>query len=125
MLITTSPSLDSIYGLNVNAKIDRASNKYLYIDNNLSSLDDFINTIYRKTNPIYNNLTELKAPDPTHIQVSYNDESYTIPISDYNKPIFFNNPIKMYDNVKLLFIREIAGTPLKLSIAEMTVRGYK
>jgi len=43
-----APSLDSIYGLNINAKIDRASNKYLYIDNNLASLDDFINTIYRK-----------------------------------------------------------------------------
>lgn len=117
-----APNTTSIYGTNLKATTDLATMKKLNIGNNIDTVENFISTVYRKSNPLYNPLTELQAPDPTHIQVSYGNESHIIPIENYNQDIQFTNPLVNFTNVQLLFIRNFIGTTLNLSVAEMTIR---
>ncbi len=117
-----APANIAPYGTNLIAKLDNRTRTTVDISSGFEDLVSFITNVYRKTNPIYNPLTELQAPDPTHIEVRYNGETHLIHINEFKQPISFDQQITPYTNVELVFIRQIASDYYKLSIAAMTVR---
>lgn len=117
-----APSNVPYFGTNLRAMRDNLTFNRITIDNNIDTVEHFISKLYRTTSPLYNVTNELEAPDPTHIEVKYQDKSITVPISDYKKEFIFDVAIPNYANIEILFLKETISGMLKLSIASLTVR---
>ena len=94
----------------------------MYIGNNFTTVQEFINKVYRPTAPLYNPLTELEAPAPTHIEVCYQDKTVFMPIANYDQEVIFPATVNKLSNVEIVFYKETVTGYLKLSVASMLVR---
>lgn len=110
------------YGTNLRATRDGVVNTKIQVHNNFNTVEEFIAKLYRPTIPLFNPLTELEAPDPTHIEVRHLNESVFKPISAFKDEFIFTSPIQAFDNVEVIFHKETISGYLKLSIASLTVR---
>lgn len=116
------PTTVPYYGTNLKATRDPATNTKIEIHNNIQTVDEFITKFYRPTIPLFNPVTELEAPVPTHIEVRYLNETILKPVSDFKEIFTFSVPVPMYTNVEVIFHKETISGYLKLSIASLTVR---
>lgn len=116
------PSSQPYYGTNLRALRNAAVHSKVYIGNNLSTVQEFINKVYRPTAPLFNPLTELEAPAPTHIEVCYLDKTVFIPIASYNSEVIFPVNVPKLSNIEIVFYKETVTGYLKLSVASMLVR---
>lgn len=116
------PTTVPYYGTNLKATRDPATNAKIEIHNNIQTVQEFIAKLYRTTIPLYNPITELEAPEPTHIEVRYLNETILQPIANFKEIFMFSTPIPQYSNVEVIFYKEVLSGYLKLSIASLTVR---
>ena len=116
------PTTVPYYGTNLKATRDPATSTKIEIHNNIQTVDEFITKFYRPTIPLFNPVTELEAPTPTHIEVRYLNETILKPIADFKEIFMFSVPVPMYTNVEVIFHKETISGYLKLSIASLTVR---
>jgi hypothetical protein len=116
------PTSVPYYGTNLRATRDGVVNTKIEVHNNLTTVEAFIDKLYRPTMPLFNPLTELEAPAPTHIEVRHLNESVFKPISAYTEEFIFTSPIQAFANVEVIFHKETISGYLKLSIASLTVR---
>lgn len=116
------PSPGAYYGTALRATTDPATRKKVSIHNNIGTADEFIDKLYKPTNALYNPTTETQPLRPTHIEVTYQDESVVIPVTDYASPVQFLQEIPYLRNVRLVFMRQSTQGFLKLSVAALTVR---
>lgn len=119
---TQVPSGNMTYGKNLRAVRDNTVQTKITVHNNYTSVDHFIANLYKPTYALYNPLTELEAPLPTHMEVTYHGESFFVPISEFGKTFVFSKPVTKYDNVEIVFHKQTVTGYLKLSIASLTVR---
>lgn len=110
------------YGSNLRAVRNEAVHQKIYIGNNFSTVNEFINKVYRTTAPLYNPLTETEAPAPTHIEVCYLDKTVFLPINNFDEEIIFPVSVPKLSNVEIVFYKQTVSGYLKLSIASMLVR---
>ena len=116
------PSPGAYYGTNLRATVDSATRKKVSIHNNIATVDEFINKVYKPTNALFNPATETTPLRPTHIEVSYVNESVVLPISDFSSAIQLTQEVQTLSNVTVTFLRQSTSGYLKLSVAAMTVR---
>ena len=116
------PSPGPYYGTSLRATIDPATRKRLTINNNLNTVQEFINKLYTPTNSLYNPATETTPPQPTHIEVTHLGQSVVLPITDYASAIQFTNEFTVLRNVQIVFMRQTPQGYLKLSVAALTIR---
>lgn len=116
------PSSVPYYGTNLKALRNATVNQKVYIGNNLQTTQDFIDKVYRPTMPLFNPLTELEAPEPTHIEVCYLDKTIFTTVDDYDQEFSFDVNVPLLSNVEVVFYKETVTGYLKLSIASMLVR---
>lgn len=119
---TQVPSTTPYYGTNLRAIRDNITHTKIFINNNITDLTTFINTIYKTTNPLYNPLTEIEAPIPTHLEVKHLNESIIVPISQFTQQFVFTHQLNLFSNVELIFLKETINGYLKLSVANITIR---
>lgn len=110
------------YGAELKAVRNGTFQQKVYIGNNCTTVDQFINKLYKSTQPLFNPLTETEPPAPTHIEICYLDKSVFTTITNYNKEVVFDIPVKLLDNVEIVFYKETVTGYLKLSIASLLVR---
>ena len=116
------PTTVPYYGTNLRALRDNITHTKITIGNSIDTTAEFITKLYRTTTPIYNVLTELEAPDPTHVDVMYLNETKRIPIDEYKNAIEFSTPVPLYSNIEVVFLKETISGYLKLSVCSLTVR---
>lgn len=116
------PSPTAYYGTNIRATVDAPTQRKLSIGNNLPTVTEFINKVYKTTHPLFNPVVETSAPTPTHIEVRHGGESVIIDIQNYQTPVQLQNPVPPLATVDLVFLRQTTSGYLKLSVAAMTVR---
>lgn len=116
------PTNTHYYGTNLKAIRNSTTQTKITIDNGLQTTQEFVAKLYRTTIPLYNPVTELEAPEPTHIEVCYLNESLLVPIANYKDVFTFTSVIPLYSNVEVVFHKETISGFLKLSVASLTVR---
>lgn len=116
------PTPTPYYGTQLRATVDAATRTKLSIDNQMETVTDFINKLYKTTNPLFNPMTETSAPMPTHIELEHGNEKVIIDITNYDKPVVFTHPIPRLANVDMTFLRLTSAGYLKLSVAAIPVR---
>jgi len=116
------PSSVPYFGAGLRAVRDGTTNNKITISNNIQTVAEFINRLYRTTAPLHNPVTETEAPTPTHIEVVYLNESVFLPITSYTNQITFNTIVQPFSNIDIIFHRETITGYLKLSVCSITVR---
>lgn len=116
------PTSVPYYGTNLRASRDNIVGNKITIHNNLSTVQEFINALYKPTLPLFNPLTEIEPLEPTHIEVKYFTESIIVPISEFNTQFTFNASVGMFSNIDIVFLKETVSQYFKLSVASLTVR---
>lgn len=116
------PTTIPYYGTNLIAHRDNITYTKVQIDNAIPTTAEFISRLYRSTAPLYNPMTETEAPDPTHIEVRYLNESITVPISEYANVFTFTQQVAFCGNIDIVFLKDTISGRLKLSVASLTVR---
>lgn len=119
---TQVPTSIPYFGTNLRATRDNVVNNRVHIHNNFNTVEEFITNLYRNTIPLFNPNTELKAPEPTHFEIRYLDESIIVPINEYNNRFTFNTNIIMFSNIEIIFLKQTISGYLKLSVSSLTVR---
>lgn len=119
---TQVPSTVGYYGANLRATKDLVNDSRVTIHNNIPTVTEFINTLYRPTIPLFNIITESEAPDPTHIEVKHLAESIIVPIEEYTNKFVFNSNVASLNNIDIVFLKETISGYLKLSVASLTAR---
>lgn len=110
------------YGNNLKAVRNNAVHQKVYIGNHIATVEEFINRLYKTTQPLFNPLTELEPPTPTHIEVCYLDRSVFTTIGNYNEEVVFDIPVKLFGNIEVVFYKETVTGYLKLSVASLLVK---
>lgn len=85
-----------------------------------SSITDFsvwLQKIYKNTNPIVNNLTEVDPITPTHFQLIVNGVIYEREISYWNTQLIINTGPDLNGSVFVKFINSTPTKDLQLSVA--------
>ena len=116
------PTPTPYYGTLLRASVDLPTRTKVSFDNNFATTADFVNTVYKTTNPLFNPMTETAAPMPTHLEVSHGNERFIVDINDYNKHVAFTHPIPHLANIDFTFLRLTPTGYLKLAVACMVVR---
>ena len=119
---TQIPTATGFYGTNIIAVRNNTSHNKITISNNLNTVEDFLASTYRKIDPLSNPITETQAPDPTHIEVRYNNESKIIPIGSFKDVITFTSNVTRFDTIDIVFLRNVLSNYLKLGVLSMIVR---
>lgn len=97
-------------------------NTKVTIHNSFATVAEFVTNVYRTTIPLFNPNTELEAPEPTHIEVKYLNESIIVPVIEYDNVFTFSTGIGSLNNIEIIFLKETVSGYLKLSVASLTVR---
>ena len=116
------PTTVPYFGTNLRATRDPSTGTKIRVGNNLSTVSEFVNKLYRTTMPLFNPVTELEAPEPTHMEVVYLNQAILAPISGYNGEFIFDNQVPQYANVEVVFYKETIQGYLKLGVVSLTVR---
>lgn len=116
------PATMPFYGTGLKASIDSVTHTKIRIDNNIATLQEFLNKVYKTTNPLTNPTTEAAPIIPTHIEVKAGSQSLTVPIEQYTDEFIFQSAIAMYTNIDVIFLKQSINGYLKLAIANLTVR---
>ena len=119
---TQVPSVVPVYGTNLRATRDALFSTKISISYDIQTVEEFITKLYRQTIPLYNPMTELEAPEPTHIEVKYLNEGIIVPVSQFDDIFTFSTGVGLYNNVDIVFLKETVSGYLKLSVASLTVR---
>lgn len=119
---TQVPSNTPYYGKNLRAVRDNLVHNKVTIHNNINTVQEFINTLYIPTLPLYNPLTETGPLEPTHIELRYLNESVIVPITDFNSQITFNSNVNLFSNIDIVFMKETISGYLMLGVSSLTVR---
>ena len=116
------PTAVGYYGTNLRAYTDPATRKKLSIHSNIPTVTEFLNKVYKTSQPLYNPVTETSAPVPTHIEVRAGSESVVIEVNAYKDQVQFTQEISQLSNVELVFLRQTFSGMLNLAVCAMTVR---
>lgn len=87
------------------------------ISSNISDFSIWLQKIYKNTNPIVNNQTEIEPITPTHFQLLVNGIVYEYDISLWNTQLIINTGPTLNGTVFVRFINRTLTKDLQLSVA--------
>jgi hypothetical protein len=116
------PTPTPYYGTNLRAKVDVATRSKVSIDNNLATTTDFLNAVYKTTNPLFNPMSETAAPQPTHLELHHGNERVLVDVNSFKDVVVFTHQIPEFANVDITFLRLTSSGYIKLGVASMVVR---
>lgn len=86
-----------------------------------TSFDMWLDRIYKRTKPLYDNLREAGPMEPNYIKLVTANREVTYPITQWNQQLEVNDILGDADNIYIQFIRRTNDTDLFLGIAALPV----
>lgn len=94
----------------------------LNVSSGFTTVQEWLDNVYVKTNPLVNSLVETVPVNPSHFVINYGADSIELPIADYNTVVTMSVNLTLLDNVYIDFIQKIGSSTLFLSRAAMIIR---
>lgn len=116
------PTPTPYYGSGLRATVDTATRTKVFLGNSFTNTTDFINAVYKTTNPLFNPMAETAAPLPTHMELHHGNERVTVDINAFNTRVAFTHAIPEFANIDITFLRLTSKGYIKLAVACMVVR---
>lgn len=122
-LIAYTPGQNPEYGSNLKAvvSIHSIGDKFIRIDNDFGSVQDWLDAVYYRTQPLYDRETETKAPMPTHFIVSINGINNEYPLSSWNTDLPSITAGEVGRALVIHWVRKVSGSTLHLGASGLRV----
>lgn len=102
--------------------------KYVFVNQNLKRLrvdlgalneQEWLDRLYYKTNPLYDQFSESRPPTPNYFSIEVPGSNQVIerPLEDWNKELVFTGELKHTDTIFIRFLTHSNNQELVLSIA--------
>ena len=113
-----SPGQDPAFGENVHAKLKYINSNYylLKLDSGAANLQEWVDRLYVRTLPIYNQSVETAAPMPTHFRVRVGTRVNEYPIAEWNKTHAIMEGLTYWKTVYIEWIKKTPTSELELGI---------
>lgn len=118
-----SPDQSPRYGQDTHAtaKFVGANNFSFNLSNGCTSLNTWLDKVYKTTQPLYNPITEFGPLEPTHFNLIVNGSKTEYPIKQWGSDLTINSTVNNNSTVFIQFIRRVGNTDLQLSVGGMIV----
>lgn len=115
------PNQAARYGVDLQATVDfQGANNWRYgIACGETDLTSWLNRVYYRTLPLYNNLTEEQPPVPTHFNLRVGTHQELFPIAQWNVLLTMHEGAVNGQLVYIEFIRRVSDNDLQLSVSAM------
>lgn len=112
------------FGEGVSAKIISIGTGIWHLDlsNDLKDINEWLDEVYYKLDPMYDSETENRAPHPTHFRIKTRDKTFEVPVSQWAAPLSFHNDMKEGETIYLQWYSRSGGKTLELGVTGMTVK---
>lgn len=94
----------------------------LNLKQGLTTSAQWLDKLFYSTNPLYNQKTEARAPEPTHFIVQFLHNSYQFDISQWGETLTVNNDLQNGELMYIRWIRRTADTDLQLGISALPIK---
>lgn len=108
------------YGIGVYGKLAGANS--IKIDCGLATQAEWLDLVYKKTYPLYDQSSETRAPDPTHFRVTYGQTETTWGIEDWNSALNVASAVTHSRTVSVVFFKRTATADIFLSCAAILIK---
>lgn len=107
------------YGLYVNR--DLVNPNFFKIDSGIVNVDEWVDRVYYRTQPLRDITREIKAPYPTHIKLKYMDNETILTLDQFKDSLNLNTVIPIHKNLTIIFLKETYAGYSVLGAAQITV----
>lgn len=121
--VKCDPMQASFFGSGVIAKnrLVNVNLSYLDLSNDLLDMDAWLAKLYWPLNHLFDDTTEVKAPEPTHFVIHTKTREYRFPITQWNQEFPILNDVRIGETIYLRWIRETATAQLQLGVTGLAV----
>lgn len=122
-LVKTDPIQNGFFGAGVKA-VNRFINtnvSYLSLGNGCADVDEWLDKVYRPLNHLFDDVSEIESPVPTHFVVHTKTREYSHAISQWNQELSIYNDVKLGETVYIRWIRETAMGTQQLGVTGLVV----
>lgn len=114
------------FGTGLQAKVTnaQAGQKYIDLANGFTKKEDWLKALYFGINPLYDNLSEPKAPEPTHFIIQTQTRQFEVPIGSWAAPTIFVNDVVEGGTIYLRWIKRMANGDLQLGVSGVPCHNY-
>lgn len=124
--VNYNENTSDVFGRDLEAKVNlvQIGRWEVDISNGITSNNEFLEKLYYATEPMYDTTKEAKAPTPTHIRMTLDGISKTIPFTQWDERTEFPVGGSEGKSVTLEWIRNIGDTNLVLGMTPLKIVHY-
>lgn len=93
----------------------------LELANGCKNLTEWLDLVYYRLDPLFDNRSEVKAPAPTHFKIITLQRTIEVPIDQWNSPITFINDLTSGDTIYLGWVKRLANNDLQLGVSGIPI----
>lgn len=120
-VIAFDPAQDPPFGKN-NAAVSHFVNQNLYtvkIDQGETTLEAWLNRMYRLTKPLYDTNREIEAPEPNYFSIGTGESERQFPISQWNAELSVDFPLNNNGTLFVKFFKRTVDNDIQLAVAAL------
>lgn len=94
---------------------------YLNVKNSCTSLSQWLDKLFYAVNPLFDDTSEVKAPQPTHFVIHTKTRTYEFSVALWDQDITIMNEVKIGETVYIRWLRDVGATKLQLGVTGLAV----
>ena len=121
--VKCDPSQEKFFGAGVIAK-NRFVNvnlSYLDLKAGAADLDAWLNKMYYPLNHLFDDTSEVRAPEPTHFIIHTKTREYPFAVSQWNQEFPILNDVTIGETIYLRWVRETSSGQLQLGVTGLAI----
>lgn len=121
--IKCDPSQNEFFGAGVVARnrLVNTNLSYLTVSASATSREDWINKVFKKLNHLFDDTSEVEAPEPTHFTIHTRTREYLFSVSQWNQELPIMNDVRVGETVYIRWTRETVTGVLQLGVTGLAV----
>ncbi|MNN63582.1 hypothetical protein D3C81_1789700 [compost metagenome] len=80
-----------------------------------------MNKLYYPLNHLFDDTSEVRAPEPTHFVIHTKSREYTFAVSQWNQEFPIYNDVDVGETIYLRWVRETANAQLQLGVTGLAI----
>jgi len=121
--VKCDPTQSSFFGSGIVAKnrLVNTNLSYLELKSGALTLDEWLDKLYYPLNHLFDDTSEVRAPEPTHFVIHTKTREYLFAVSQWGQEFPILNDVKPGETVYLRWIKETPTAQLQLGVTGMAV----
>lgn len=118
------PNVSEGYGRSLTGKVKDLGNGQFQLDlkNNCQSMEQWLNLMYYRAEPLVNEAVENTAPVPTHFIVKFLTREYTYTVDQWDQLFAVVNDLSQGNSIYIQWIRRLPTQDLQLATTAVPMR---